>query len=174
MNAPRAADVFAQLDVEARELESDAAVGGAPDPGGGPVPGAAPGAADSAPEAEVVSNPAPNIAAALALVRDIPFLKALLPPAVIGALDDQAIAELSEAFGDLAVKYKWHISPAFGRWKEELRAAYAVGAVAWGVYQAMHAEDDAARAARSRDVSEAPAGDPPNPAAGKKPVEPGA
>ena len=98
----------------------------------------------------------------------------MLPPAVIGALDDATIAELSAALGDVAVKYRWNFTPALGRWKEELRALMVLGTVGVKVYQAMHGDDDAARAARARDVTEPAQGDPPNPAAGEKPVEPGA
>lgn len=135
------------------------------------------GAAGSAPgDAEVIQNPAPHIVAALTMARDIPLVRSMLPAAVVAALDDAAIAELAEAVGDLAVKYRWDFSPAVGRWREEVRAALALGSIAWRVYHAAQSDSDEARAARARDVSDAaPAWrDPPNPAAEKKPVEPGA
>jgi len=179
-------DPLEQLGAEARELEKDAGAetreqaGAAAEAAGAPdsQQREAQGAAGSAPDAEVIQNPAQHIAAALTLARDVPFLKALLPPAVIGALDDATIAELAGALGDLAVKYRWDFTPTFGRWKEELRALMVLGTVGVRVYQAMQGDSEAGRAARATDVSPGAPGaaqaDPPNAAAGKKPVEPGA
>jgi hypothetical protein len=97
-------------------------------------------------------------------------------PAFADALDDASIAELADALGAVAVKHKLAVPAWFVVPPEESRLAVALGSIAWRVYESMHADTDVGRAARARDVSPGAPGwrDPPNPAAGVPPVEPGA
>jgi hypothetical protein len=172
-------DALDQLGAEARELEKDAtpegAAAGAGDGRGAPEQ--EPRAPGGAPEAEVIPNPAPAIAAVLTGARV--YLKrfgaSAYSPALADALDDATIVELSDALGAVAVKYKLNFMPELARFKEEGRAAMALGSIAWRVYQAANADGDAARAERARDVTPESGGyrDPPNPASGQRPVEPG-
>jgi hypothetical protein len=190
----KAEDVGA-LDAEARAVDeqlraTDTREEGAP-PGAGaaasskaapegasPSEGAAGGAPGAEPEPEVIQNPAPAIAAVLTGARVYlrRFGESVHAPALADALDDATVAELADALGAVAVKYRLHVPASLDRWRVELRAAVALGSVAWRVYQAANSDSDAARAARARDVSHDAPGwrDPPNAAAGQRPVEPGA
>lgn len=187
MGAPETKpDVFGQLGAEARELERDTsaetreregATGGA---AGAPQDEAKrEGAPGSAPEVEVVSNPAPLIAATLKGARDFPLTARVVPAHMLAQLDDATLDELAGALGELTVKH----GPALARWFSvgeryavEARAAKVFVGLALRLYLAAHADDEAARAGRAADVSPGAPGaqvDPPNPAAGQKPVEPG-
>lgn len=137
--------------------------------------GGAPGEGGSQPDdfhQEHIPNPAPQLKAALIMARDFPLLARFVPKHVRVALSDENIAELSDSFGDLAVKHGWNIIPGLDEWKEELRVVMALAVVSVAAVQAAQADPDAARAEAARDVTP-PRGDPPNPAAGMPPVEPG-
>jgi mono/diheme cytochrome c family protein len=186
----KAEDVGA-LDAEARAVdeqlratdtrEEGAAAGAgdgqeAPD-AAGQSHGAAGGAPGAEPEPEVIRNPAPAIAAVLtgarAYLRRFGELSGY-SPAFADALDDASIAELADALGAVAVKHKLTVPAWFLIPPEETRLAVALGSMAWRVYESMHADTDAGRAARARDVSPGAPGwrDPPNPAAENPTVEP--
>ena len=183
MAEPKKVDPLEQLGAEARELEKDtgaetreqqgAAEGAAGAPG---AQEASEGAAGGAQEAEVIPNPAPMIAAALRYLRDLPLINPYVPAAVTAVFSDKQIEQLADAAGAIMVKYHMGAPTFLDRWKEEVALVVAVASVGLQVHAAMHGDDEAARAARARDVSPGAPGaqmDPPNPAAGKTPVEPG-
>lgn len=128
---------------------------------------------------EHIPNPAPKIAATLKALRGNVLVIRLVPPKVRAVFDDMTCEQLGDALGPLALKYAPTVTPQLDafmeRWGVEINAAYVLGSVAWNVYGALEADQDAARAAAARDVTppQQQRGDPPNPAAGVPPVEPG-
>lgn len=108
--------------------------------------------------AEATAAPAPSnaevIGVGLSMVRAMPLFARRFPRAV-ACLTDEAIAENAAAVGGLMDKYGWSFG-GLDAWAVELRAAVAVGSLAFAVSDALAADIQAERVKAARDVTPKP------------------
>lgn len=154
-----------QLRAEAGELakgmrEGEGATAGdhaAPE-GESPTDGAAGGApgGDAGDGGEYIPNPARAIAGALKRALAFPLTRKVLPPRVLAVFDDATVEELADAVGQVvqiragAIARLLHAGGE--RFGPEAALTMVLLGIAYRIYEALEADQDAMRAAAARDV----------------------